>query len=63
MNQIGVNLTPNGAIYPVASVAGMYLAHPEADYFYVGRVDDEQLAEYAKKKKISLEETKKWLGL
>jgi 5-methyltetrahydrofolate--homocysteine methyltransferase len=62
MKQIGVSLTSNGAIYPLASTAGMYLAHPEATYFYIGKIDDEQLKEYAHKKGISLEEVRKWLG-
>jgi 5-methyltetrahydrofolate--homocysteine methyltransferase len=63
MNRIGVNLTPNGAMYPVASVAGMYFAHPKADYFYIGKIDDEQLKDYARRKGISVDETRKWLGL
>jgi 5-methyltetrahydrofolate--homocysteine methyltransferase len=63
MDRIGVSLTPNGAIYPTASVAGMYIAQPDSDYFYLGKIDDEQLADYAQKKGISIEETKKWLGL
>jgi 5-methyltetrahydrofolate--homocysteine methyltransferase len=62
MERIGVNLTPNGAIYPLASTAGMYFAHPEAVYFYIGPIDDEQLQDYAERKGISTEEAKKWLG-
>ena len=63
MNRVGVQLTANGAMHPASSVAGMYIAHPQADYFYLGAIDDEQLADYAAKKGISVEETKKWLGL
>ncbi|MDR2056909.1 MAG: methionine synthase [Dysgonamonadaceae bacterium] len=63
MKQIGVSLTPNGAIYPLASTAGMYLAHPEASYFYIGKIDDEQLEDYARKKNIPVEEARKWLGI
>ena len=62
MNQIGVSLTPNGAIYPTASAAGMYIACPESDYFSIGKTDEKQLAEYAQRKGCSIEETKKWLG-
>ncbi|MDR2087558.1 MAG: methionine synthase [Dysgonamonadaceae bacterium] len=62
MEQIGVSLTPNGAIYPLASTAGIYLAHPQASYFHIGKIDDEQLAEYARKKNIPVEEARKWLG-
>jgi 5-methyltetrahydrofolate--homocysteine methyltransferase len=62
MERVGVSLTSNGAIYPLASTAGMYLAHPEADYFYIGQIDEEQLNEYSGRKGISVEEAKKWLG-
>jgi 5-methyltetrahydrofolate--homocysteine methyltransferase len=62
MDRIGVSLTPNGAIYPLASTAGMYFAHPEASYFYIGTIDEEQLSDYAARKGISIEEAKKWLG-
>jgi 5-methyltetrahydrofolate--homocysteine methyltransferase len=62
MNRIGVRLTSNGAIDPLASVAGMYIAHPDAGYFFVGKIDEEQLTDYARKKGFSIEETKKWLG-
>jgi len=63
MEKIGVSLTPNGAIFPTASVAGMYIAHPDADYFYLGKIDEEQLTDYAQKRGISEEEAKKWLGI
>ena len=63
MDRIGVSLTPNGAIYPLASVAGMYIAHPDSNYFMVGKIDDEQLADYARRKNITEGEAKKWLGM
>ena len=63
MDRIGVSLTPNGAIYPVASVAGMYIAHPDSDYFMVGKIDDEQLSDYACRRGIPVEEAGKWLGI
>jgi 5-methyltetrahydrofolate--homocysteine methyltransferase len=62
MKRIGIRLTDNGALYPLASVAGMYIAHPDSDYFFTGKIDEEQLADYAGKKGISIEEAKKWLG-
>jgi 5-methyltetrahydrofolate--homocysteine methyltransferase len=62
MERIGITLTPNGALYPLASTAGMYLAHPEAGYFYIGKIDEEQLSDYAERKGIPVEEAKKWLG-
>jgi 5-methyltetrahydrofolate--homocysteine methyltransferase len=63
MKRIGMNLTPNGAIYPNASVAGLYISHPESDYFLLGKISDEQVADYAGRKGISVEEAGKWLGI
>ena len=63
MNDIGVSLTPNGALYPTSSTSGMYIAHPESSYFRMGKIDEEQLSEYAKKRDISKDEAKKWLGM
>ena len=51
-SQIGVSLTENGAMYPTASVSGLYMAHPEASYFMIGAIDDEQLADYARRRKL-----------
>jgi 5-methyltetrahydrofolate--homocysteine methyltransferase len=62
MNRIGVTLTPNGALYPNATTAGLFITHPEAKYFYIGSIGDDQLADYARKTGRSLEETQKWLG-
>ena len=61
MNKISVHLTPNGAMDPNASVAGLYFSHPESDYFMIGKIDDDQLADYAARKGASIEETKKWI--
>ncbi len=63
MKQIGVSLTPHGAIYPTASVCGMYIAHPDSVYFMIGKIDEEQLTDYAKRKEITVEVAKKWLGI
>ena len=63
MKKIGIFLTPNGAMDPNASVAGLYFAHPESDYFRIGKIDDDQLADYAARKGASTDETKKWLGM
>ena len=62
MNRIGISLTPNGALSPTASTAGLYIAHPEAVYFHIGKIGDDQLAEYARKTGRTVEETKKWLN-
>jgi 5-methyltetrahydrofolate--homocysteine methyltransferase len=63
MDRINVNLTPNGAIYPLASVAGLYIAHPESDYFFIGEINSQQLADYAKRRGIATEEARRWLGM
>ncbi|MDR3218654.1 MAG: methionine synthase [Dysgonamonadaceae bacterium] len=63
MERIGLSLTPNGAIYPNASVAGLYISHPEADYFLLGKISDEQIRDYADRKGITTEEAKRWLGI
>jgi 5-methyltetrahydrofolate--homocysteine methyltransferase len=57
----GIELTETFAMMPAASVSGLYLAHPEARYFSVGRVGPDQVADYAARKAIPLEETERWL--
>ena len=63
MNKIGVQLTPNGAIYPTASVSGLFISHPDSDYFYIGKIDNVQIDNYAQRKNISIDNAKKWLGV
>ncbi|GBU08514.1 homocysteine-N5-methyltetrahydrofolate transmethylase [Bacteroidales bacterium] len=62
MDRIGVKLTSNAAIYPTASVSGLYFAHPESNYFAIGKIDEIQAADYASKKGLSLEDAIKWLA-
>ncbi len=59
---IGVGLTEHFAMTPAASVSGIYLAHPKARYFTVGRVDRDQLEDYARRKNMSLAEAERWLA-
>lgn len=59
--EIGITLTENGAMFPNASVCGLYFAHPQSKYFMVGKIDENQLNDYAKRKGKSSEEIKKWL--
>ena len=47
--EIGMGLTERLAMTPAASVSGFYLAHPEARYFNVGRIGDDQVADWAKR--------------
>ncbi|MBT5858814.1 MAG: methionine synthase, partial [Flavobacteriales bacterium] len=59
--QIGVSLTESMAMYPNATVSGYYLSHPESKYFSVGKIQDDQIADYAKRKNKSINEIEKWL--
>lgn len=61
-NKIGVNLTENGAMFPNASVCGLYFAHPKSKYFMIGKIDENQLADYAQRKGKTSAELKKWLA-
>ena len=57
-----IRLTENLAMYPAASVSGLYFAHPEAKYFNVGKIGKDQVLDYHKRKGMSLEEAEKWLS-
>ncbi|MCL1943401.1 MAG: methionine synthase [Candidatus Azobacteroides sp.] len=61
MSKIGVTLTENGAMYPGATVSGLFFAHPQSLYFSIGKISDQQLKEYAEMKGQTVEETRKWL--
>ena len=61
-NAIGISLTESFAMYPTASVSGLYFSHPDSKYFAVGKIDNDQVANYAERKKADLTATKKWLG-
>ncbi len=58
----GAVLTENCAMEPAATVAGWYFSHPEARYFGLGRIDNDQVADYAARAGISLEESAAWLA-
>ncbi|HEY5769692.1 MAG TPA: methionine synthase, partial [Terrimicrobium sp.] len=57
----GIRLTESLAMYPGSSVSGLYFAHPNAKYFGVGRIDRDQVQDYATRKGMSLGDTEKWL--
>ncbi len=61
-NSIGIQLTESYAMYPAASVSGWYFAHPEARYFGVGKITDDQVKDYAHRKGMSIEEAGRWLA-
>ena len=62
MSQIGVSLTENGAMYPHASVCGLMFAHPASQYFSVGKIGEDQLADYAGRRGKTVEEMRKFLA-
>jgi 5-methyltetrahydrofolate--homocysteine methyltransferase len=58
----GMRLTESFAMYPTASVSGWYFSHPEARYFAVGKIDRDQVEDYARRKGMTLTETERWLA-
>jgi 5-methyltetrahydrofolate--homocysteine methyltransferase len=59
---IGVKLTESFAMWPGAAVSGLYFSHPESAYFGVGRIDRDQVEDYARRKGWSIELCEKWLA-
>lgn len=59
--QTGVILTESLAMYPASTVSGWYFAHPESKYFGVGKIEKDQVEDYAARKGMPLEEVEKWL--
>jgi 5-methyltetrahydrofolate--homocysteine methyltransferase len=59
---VGITLTETCAMWPAASVSGLYLSHPQAKYFAVGRIGRDQLEDYAKRKGLSTSEAEKILA-
>lgn len=57
----GMTLTETFAMYPAASVSGLYFAHPQARYFSVGKIAKDQVEAYAERKGLTVEEAEKWL--
>ena len=58
----GITLTESFAMLPTAAISGFYFSHPEAKYFATGKVDKEQVADYAKRKGWTVEEAERWLA-
>jgi 5-methyltetrahydrofolate--homocysteine methyltransferase len=59
---IGVRLTESMAMWPGASVSGWYFSHPDSQYFLVGRIAPDQVADYARRKGWTVRETERWLA-
>jgi 5-methyltetrahydrofolate--homocysteine methyltransferase len=58
----GVELTENLAMTPVSSVSGWYFAHPDAKYFGLGKITEEQIKDLAERKNVPFEEMDRWLS-
>lgn len=61
-SRIGARLTENCAMDPPSSVSGYYFAHPDSKYFHLGKIDRDQVEDYAKRKNMTLVEAEKWLS-
>jgi 5-methyltetrahydrofolate--homocysteine methyltransferase len=61
-NNAGIRLTESYAMYPTAAVSGWYFSHPDAQYFQVGRIDADQVADYARRKGVPVAEVERWLA-
>ena len=59
---IGITLTDHYAMMPASSVSGIYLGHPDARYFGVGKVDRDQVIDYAARKRMSVVDVEKWIA-
>ena len=60
--EIGVTLTESMAMWPASSVSGYYFANPESKYFGLGKIKEDQVVDYAKRRNISTELARKWLS-
>ena len=58
----GITLTEHLAMYPTSSVSGLYFANPNSYYFGLGKITSDQIADYSKRKGMTVEEVEKWLG-
>jgi 5-methyltetrahydrofolate--homocysteine methyltransferase len=61
-NKVGIQLTESYAMYPGAAVSGFYFSHPDSKYFGLGKIEKDQVEDYAKRKGMSLSEVEKWLS-
>jgi 5-methyltetrahydrofolate--homocysteine methyltransferase len=58
----GIELTESYAMWPGASVSGLYLSHPDSHYFGVGKIERDQVEDYARRKGWTIEEAERWLA-
>ena len=60
--QAGITLTESFAMYPTAAVSGWYFSHPDSRYLVVGRIDRDQVEDYARRKGLTVDEVERWLA-
>ena len=60
--EIGISLTESFAMLPASSVSGFYLSHPQAQYFAVGKIAEDQAGDYARRKGLAIDTTERWLA-
>ena len=58
----GITLTDNYAMYPTAAVCGLYFSHPDSRYFGLGKINRDQVSDYALRKGMEVRQTERWLG-
>ena len=58
----GIKLTESLAMFPASYVSGYYFSNPDSRYFGLGKIDNDQLEDYAKRRNISIDKAKKWLN-
>jgi 5-methyltetrahydrofolate--homocysteine methyltransferase len=60
--KVGIQLTESYAMYPGAAVSGFYFSHPDSKYFGLGKIEKDQVLDYANRKQMSVSEIEKWLA-
>ena len=60
-NATGVQLTESLAMYPASSVCGWYFAHPQSKYFGIGKIEKDQVVDYANRKGMAMDDVERWL--
>jgi 5-methyltetrahydrofolate--homocysteine methyltransferase len=61
-NKVGIVLTESYAMYPAAAVSGFYFSHPDSKYFGLGKIEKDQVEDYARRKGMSIQEIERWLA-
>jgi 5-methyltetrahydrofolate--homocysteine methyltransferase len=59
---VGITLTESYAMYPAAAVSGFYFSHPESKYFGLGKIEKDQVEDYARRKEMKVEDIERWLS-